>query len=95
MTASAVQTFPELPPDTPGFTAAAAGVHCTPVLKLPRHIPPRNARAGDIEDGCDKQPVTQFTRPDLCLIATSLGSISAQTAPLKSKPMPSAVPPMS
>jgi hypothetical protein len=50
VTAVALQTLPELPPDTAGFPAA----------KLPWHISPGNTSAGHIEDRLDEQPVTQF-----------------------------------
>lgn len=49
----ALEPFPELPPDATRFPAAEAVVHGIPVAKLPRHIPPRNARACDIEDRLD------------------------------------------
>jgi hypothetical protein len=42
------------------MAADIAVVDSLPVAKLPRHIPPGNASAGDIEDRLDNQAVAQF-----------------------------------
>ena len=60
VTRIALEAFPELPPEAPGFPASKAVVYRLPVAKFPRHISPGHARACDIEDRLDEQSVTQF-----------------------------------
>jgi hypothetical protein len=57
VTALAVQTFPELPPDTSGSPASDAVVHRLPMAELRRHIAPWPARAGHVQDRLDEQAV--------------------------------------
>jgi hypothetical protein len=62
MTAILLQALPELPPETTGLPAAEAVVHGIPVAKFGGHIAPGHAGAGNIQDGFDEQPITQFRR---------------------------------
>jgi hypothetical protein len=55
MTRNALEAFPEVPPCASGFPASTALADRIPEAKLPWHIPPGNARAGDLDDRLDEQ----------------------------------------
>jgi hypothetical protein len=59
---SALETLPEPTPDPASFPAAKAVVHRIPVPKLRGKIAPGDARAGQIQDRFDKQPITERWR---------------------------------